>query len=481
MSSVKGKEKEKDVEVVITTRGDTESLTTYSSSSGERAWLHSADGRTKCLHPPIETHWELPSSGAKKPSSSSSSSFKSLFTFPLTKLRRTKSMQTVLEGPRDPKDAQIVESFRRMLFLEGLLPTKHNDYHTLLRFLRMRDFDMLKSKDVFLNYLKWHEEFGVDMLLKEFKYPEYTEVKKCYPHGYHGVDRHGRPVYIERLGMVDLNKLLQVTTFERFIKYHVSEQEKTLRIRYPACSMAAKRHIASTTSILDVNGVGMSNFSKPARYLFMEIQKIDSSYYPEFATSMALQTLHKLFIINAGSGFKMLWKAVKTFLDVRTVAKVQVLGSNYLSVLLEAIDISNLPSFLGGKCTCSDYGGCLMSDRGPWKNPDIVKMIEVISLREEMDSKNDSNNGDVASEDSPSMPKKGDMGNQNDFGFNLAPLDESACAGSDSKYKLALQKINGLEAALGDTKNKIETLEEALEDAKMALKELAQSIIQPKL
>nr|XP_029148626.1 phosphatidylinositol/phosphatidylcholine transfer protein SFH11 isoform X2 [Arachis hypogaea] len=430
MSSVKGKEKEKDVEVVITTRG------------------------------------------AKKPSSSSSS-FKSLFTFPLTKLRRTKSMQTVLEGPRDPKDAQIVESFRRMLFLEGLLPTKHNDYHTLLRFLRMRDFDMLKSKDVFLNYLKWHEEFGVDMLLKEFKYPEYTEVKKCYPHGYHGVDRHGRPVYIERLGMVDLNKLVQVTTFERFIKYHVSEQEKTLRIRYPACSMAAKRHIASTTSILDVNGVGMSNFSKPARYLFMEIQKIDSSYYPE--------TLHKLFIINAGSGFKMLWKAVKTFLDVRTVAKVQVLGSNYLSVLLEAIDISNLPSFLGGKCTCSDYGGCLMSDRGPWKNPDIVKMIEVISLREETDSKNDSNNGDVASEDSPSMPKKGDMGNQNDFGFNLAPLAESACAGSDSKYKLALQKINGLEAALGDTKNKIETLEEALEDAKMALKEFAQHIIQPKL
>ncbi|XLU98504.1 hypothetical protein S245_012844 [Arachis hypogaea] len=81
--------------------------------------------------------------------------------------------------------------------------------------------------------------------------------------------------------------------------------------------MAAKRHIASATSILDVNRVGMSNFSKPARYLFLEIQKMDSSYYPE--------TLHKHFIINAGSGFKMLRKAVKTFLDVRIVAKVQVL------------------------------------------------------------------------------------------------------------------------------------------------------------
>lgn len=69
------------------------------------------------------------------------------------------------------------------------------------------------------------------------------------------MDKYGRPVYIERIGMVDLNALLQVTTADRFIRYHVSEQEKTLNVRFPACSMAAKRHIASTTSIFDVKGV----------------------------------------------------------------------------------------------------------------------------------------------------------------------------------------------------------------------------------
>jgi len=98
---------------------------------------------------------------------------------------------------------------------------------------------------------------GVHVLAhnQEFNFTEYNEVKNCYPHGYHGVDRYGRPLYIERIGMVDLNKLGQVTTFERFIKHHVSEQEKTLKLRFPACSLAAKSHIASTTSILDVNGV----------------------------------------------------------------------------------------------------------------------------------------------------------------------------------------------------------------------------------
>lgn len=92
-------------------------------------------------------------------------------------------------------------------------------------------------------------------MVQEFKFEEHEAVKKCYPHGFHGVDRCGRPIYIERIGMVDLNALLQVTSVERFVKYHVSEQEKSLNLRYPACSIAAKRHIASTTSILDVQGV----------------------------------------------------------------------------------------------------------------------------------------------------------------------------------------------------------------------------------
>lgn len=93
------------------------------------------------------------------------------------------------------------------------------------------------------------------MMLQEFKFEEFNEVKKCYPHGFHGVDKYGRPVYIERIGSVDLNRLLEVTTIERFVKYHVSEQEKTLDWRYPACSLAAKKHIASTVSILDVKNV----------------------------------------------------------------------------------------------------------------------------------------------------------------------------------------------------------------------------------
>ncbi|KAK6238885.1 hypothetical protein QUC31_004354 [Theobroma cacao] len=343
-----------------------------------------------------------------------------------------------IEDVRDAEEEKAVRAFRQALLAKDQLPPRHDDYHTLLRFLKARKFELDKTIQMWEDMLNWRKEYGVDTIIQDFVYDEYLEVQHCYPQGYHGVDKQGRPVYIERIGKIDPAKLMKVTTVDRFLKYHVQGFEKAFMEKFPACSIAAKRHIDCTTTILDVQGLNWMSFGKVAHDLVMRMQKIDGDNYPE--------TLHQMYIVNAGSGFKLLWNTAKGFLDPRTTAKIHVLGNKFHNKLLEIIDPSQLPEFLGGTCSCPSDGGCLRSDKGPWNNPEIMKLIHsgdaLYSRKTESSSENDNLevkflSTKVASSEISYADSVSDMRPDTlDFRQLVSPSDKVRMNGSNSMHSI---------------------------------------------
>lgn len=165
----------------------------------------------------------------------------------------------------------------------------------------------------------------------------------------------GRPVYIEQLGKLDIPKLYAITTVERQLKRLVYEYEKNINERMPACSRTVGHPVETSCTILDLNGVSISNFYRVKDYV-MQMSAIGQDRYPE--------TMGKFYIINAPWAFSAVWSIIKPWLDEVTVSKIDILGRDYKGKLLTQIPAENLPKEFGGKCECP--GGCSLSDAGPW-------------------------------------------------------------------------------------------------------------------
>jgi len=274
-------------------------------------------------------------------------------------------------GHLNPEQQHKLTKFREELTAEGLYDATKFDDAYLLRFLRARKFDLPKSKLMWTDFIKWRNEWKVDELYESFEYPELPEVNKYYPKFYHKTDKDGRPVYIEILGQIDVGKLAQITTDDRQLKRLMVEYERFLRDRLPVCSEVAGHLIETSCTIMDLKGVGISQFWKVKGFV-QAAAAMSSNNYPE--------TMGKFYVINAPWAFTTVWSFVKSLLDEVTVGKIQILGSDYIKVLSQQIPLENIPARIGGKCQCK--GGCELSNEGPWQDQSLVKKVKEKQAKE---------------------------------------------------------------------------------------------------
>jgi len=252
----------------------------------------------------------------------------------------------------------------------------------LLRHLRNSNFDVEAATKALDATLRYRRERRLDRNSVCFPWgpgepseslPQLSEMKKYYPHGFHKTDRCGRPLYIERLGMLDPNNLLKVASQEQILQYFADESERQATLRLPAASLAHNHLVQTSLSVLDMEGLSWRVAMNGACVKVVKAMMAEQEqHFPAISV--------KLLIVNAPAVFSVAWSAISGFMSEKTLSSIEVHRSGSASGrerLLELVAPENLPEFLGGTCRCAGTpGGCMHSNAGPWTDPKYLEELK---------------------------------------------------------------------------------------------------------
>lgn len=144
---------------------------------------------------------------------------------------------------------------------------KRYDEYDYLRFCRARKFVLADVQLMWTNFINWRKENKVDTITQSFEFTEKDKVADIYPQFYHKTDKTGRPLYIERLGGMNVPALWAVTTEERMWQNYFYSFELLFKWRYPAASAVAGRRIDTSLSIMDMTGFSATMMNSQVRGL----------------------------------------------------------------------------------------------------------------------------------------------------------------------------------------------------------------------
>uniref|UniRef100_A0A7N8WWV0 SEC14 like lipid binding 1 n=1 Tax=Mastacembelus armatus TaxID=205130 RepID=A0A7N8WWV0_9TELE len=226
---------------------------------------------------------------------------------------------------------------------KGKIP---KDEH-ILRFLRARDFNMDKAREILCQSLTWRKQHQVDYLLESWSSPQ------VLPYVGH-LRADGRPLYILWLGQMDTKGLVRALGEESLLRHVLSINEEGLRL----CEENTKvfgRPISCWTCLVDLEGLNMRHLWRPRVKALLRIIEVVEANYPE--------TLGRLLILRAPRVFPVLWTLVSPFIDENTRKKFLIYaGNDYQGTggLVDYIDKEIIPDFLGGECMCEVPEGGLV-------------------------------------------------------------------------------------------------------------------------
>ncbi|XP_063220835.1 SEC14-like protein 1 isoform X2 [Bacillus rossius redtenbacheri] len=237
-------------------------------------------------------------------------------------------------------------------WVAGLQRGKVPSDQTLLRFLRARDFNVEKAREMLSQSLLWRKKHQVDRILSEYSVPQV--VTDYFPGGWHNCDKDGQPLYILRLGQMDVKGLIKSIGEEGLLQLTLHVCEEGLQLMEDA-TRALGRPVSTWALLVDLEGLNMRHLWRPGIRALLKIIEMVEANYPE--------TMGRVLIIRAPRVFPILWTLVSTFIDDNTRSKFLFYGGNdYQGAggLADYIPPEHIPDFLGGRCRTTLIEGGLV-------------------------------------------------------------------------------------------------------------------------
>ncbi|XP_071448001.1 SEC14-like protein 1 isoform X2 [Hetaerina americana] len=223
-------------------------------------------------------------------------------------------------------------------FCHGKVPSDA----VLLRFLRARDFNVERALEMVSSSLAWRRKVNADAILSTYIEPK--AVKEFFPGGWHHSDKEGRPLYLLRLGQMDVKGLIRAIGENGLFSLTLHICEEGLRLTEKA-TLSLGRPVSTWALLVDLDGLNMRHLWRPGVRALLRIIEVVESNYPE--------TLGRLLFVRAPRVFPIIWTVVGTFIHEATRAKFLIYGGNdYQAVggLVDYIPEKYVPDFLGGPC-----------------------------------------------------------------------------------------------------------------------------------
>ena len=252
------------------------------------------------------------------------------------------------------EETELIAYLREAFKVELELYPDSNTQWNLARFCRARNHDAKKTEKMLRNYFNWRRTKNIQAI-SAMPLDVFQPLIDAHETGLYGATRDGRPIVIERLGVSNVKVLLDPKYDSIREDYMLRLYEGIFTIVFPIASKTVGRRVDQLFIIYDVQGVNISKifdakFKKFMKFMIATVQ----DYYPEI--------LGKLFIVNASLMIKSAWTVVRPWLDKKTRDKIELHSGVPLEALSKYVDVSSLPTFLGGQNTTP-----LKENSGPWK------------------------------------------------------------------------------------------------------------------